>query len=134
MDVARPATKRCPFCAEEILSEAIVCKHCGRDLVPMAPPVPATPPPPPPAAYAPPPPTRTNGMAIAALVLGIVWVYGVGSVLALVFGYSAKAEIDRSGGAQTGRGMAVAGIVLGWVGVGLIAFGILVALTSGQNY
>jgi hypothetical protein len=25
-------TKRCPFCAEEILAQALVCKHCGRDL------------------------------------------------------------------------------------------------------
>jgi DNA-directed RNA polymerase subunit RPC12/RpoP len=27
------ATKECPFCAETIKREAIVCKHCGRDLV-----------------------------------------------------------------------------------------------------
>jgi hypothetical protein len=26
--------KRCPFCAELVRSEAIVCKHCGRDIQP----------------------------------------------------------------------------------------------------
>lgn len=26
------ATKRCPFCAEEILSAAVKCKHCGSSL------------------------------------------------------------------------------------------------------
>ena len=36
--------KICPFCAEEILPAAIVCKHCRRDLVP---PVASTPAPPP---------------------------------------------------------------------------------------
>ena len=61
-----------------------------------------------------------------ALVLGIVCVYGIGSVLALVLGYSAKTEIDRSRGAQGGRGLAVAGIVLGWVAVGTLALGLRV--------
>jgi len=67
--------------------------------------------------------TSTNGLAIASMVLGILWIYWVGSILALVFGYVAKGQIDRAAGHQTGRGMAIAGIVLGWIGVAILALG-----------
>jgi len=60
--------------------------------------------------------TSTNGFAIASLVLGIVGGFACfGWILALVFGYIAKSQIAASGGQQQGRGMAIAGIVLGWV-------------------
>ncbi len=68
--------------------------------------------------------SETNGFAIASLVLGIVWIMGVGSILALVFGYIAKGQITASGGAQGGHGLAIAGIVLGWVGVGVMLVGL----------
>jgi hypothetical protein len=65
--------------------------------------------------------TATNGMAIASMVLGIVWLWGLGSVVALVLGYAAKREIKRTN--QNGSGMATAGIILGWIGVvGLVFF------------
>jgi hypothetical protein len=57
------------------------------------------------------------------LVLGIAGAYGVTAILALIFGYRARREIDESNGQQTGRGLAVAGIVLGWVGIGLFLVG-----------
>lgn len=73
--------------------------------------------------YAPAP--KPNGLAIASLVLGILWIYWIGSILALIFGMVGKSQIDNSGGAQSGRGMAIAGIVLGWVGVGILLLFIL---------
>jgi hypothetical protein len=74
---------------------------------------------------------KTNGLAVAALVLGIVWIYWIGSILALVLGYIAKGQIARSGGRETGMGMAIAGIVLGWIGVGFLTlFGLALALGS----
>jgi hypothetical protein len=76
-----------------------------------------------PPAGPPPPMPKTSGLAIASLVLGIVWVYGITSILAIIFGVIAKRNIRDSNGWVTGDGMATAGLVLGIVGVvGTIAF------------
>jgi hypothetical protein len=70
--------------------------------------------------YQAPPNAGTNGLAIASLVLGILWIYWIGSILAIIFGYMARKQIAESGGIQQGGGMATAGIVLGWIGVGVM--------------
>jgi hypothetical protein len=73
-------------------------------------------------------PQTTNGLAIAGMVLGILWLYWVGSILALIFGYVARGQIAASHGREGGGGMAMAAIVLGWVGVGVLGLVMLSVL------
>jgi nitrate reductase NapE component len=73
--------------------------------------------------------TKTNKLAILALVLAIV----SGPVLALVLGYIARRQIDRSGGRQTGRGMAVTAIVLGWVILGIVVVAFVGGFLAGAT-
>src|ERR1035441_1060576 len=45
------------------------------------------------------------------------WVYGVGAILAIVFGFIARSQIKQSNGTQQGGGMALAGIIIGFAGI-----------------
>jgi hypothetical protein len=87
--------------------------------------------PPQPPSYPPPAGSRTNGLAVASLVLGIVWLCGVGSILALVFGFMALSRIKRTG--EGGRGMAIAGIVLGSIGAIVLVISIAALAGSGSD-
>jgi Domain of unknown function (DUF4190) len=60
---------------------------------------------------------RTNTLAIASLVLGVVWCGGIGSVLAVILSAQARRSIRGSGGTESGEGLATAGLVLGIVGI-----------------
>jgi hypothetical protein len=76
-------------------------------------------------------PPGQSGKATAALVLGICGLLIcplICSVLALVFGYQSRNEIDASGGMIGGRGMAKAGIILGWVGIGITVLFVLLVI------
>jgi hypothetical protein len=70
----------------------------------------------------------TNGLAIASMVLGILWLWWIGSVLAVVFGHIALGQIKRTG--QGGRGMAIAGLVLGYLGIALLVVTIAVVAAN----
>jgi hypothetical protein len=74
------------------------------------------------------PAPSTPGSATAALILGICAIFVCNIIcapLALVYGYKARNEIDASGGRLGGRGMATAGIVLGWIGIVLAVLTII---------
>ena len=71
------------------------------------------------------PKTKTNGFAIASLVFGIIWLGFLGSILAVICGHVALSEINKSNwtgspGRQTGKGMAIVGLSLGYLGLALL--------------
>lgn len=101
-------------------------------------------PPPPPGGYGYPPPgpgypppqaaVGTNGMAIASLVCSLLgWICVIGPILGLIFGFIALGQIRRTG--QGGRGIAIAGIVIGVVAIVLgIVVGILSAIGGSMSH
>ena len=78
-----------------------------------------------------PPPRPTNGLAIASMVLGILWLYWIGSILALVFGYVARSQIRQRN--EAGNGMAIAGIVLGWIGVATLVVTLIIVVVVANE-
>jgi hypothetical protein len=68
----------------------------------------------------------TNGSAIVSLVLSVLGLCGIGSLLGIIFGHRARREIRQSGGYQGGDGLALAGIIVGYVSLVLWALVITV--------
>lgn len=68
---------------------------------------------------------KTSGLAIASLVFGILDFIGLaicgGSFVAIICGHLALSKIKQSGGMIAGRGLAIAGLVLGYVSLAITA-------------
>jgi hypothetical protein len=76
------------------------------------------------------PVAQTSNLALVSLIAGIAsWVIApfLGAIIAVITGHMAKNEIRRSAGLLTGDGLATAGLVLGYVQIGLSVIGICVA-------
>jgi hypothetical protein len=111
--------KKCPFCAEEIKDEAIVCKHCGRDLrtgqTGQQQAVPA--------AY------TYLGIdyarkALSNAIVGIFFLGFIAGPAAIICARKAK-KILKPG--EFGYGKAQAGEIIGWIIVGIY----ILAIVSG---
>ena len=98
------------------------------------------PPPPPPPSYPPPgygygyggqPSAGYNGLAIASMILGMMWLYGVGAILAVIFALIAKRQIRERG--EKGGAMATAGLVLGIIGTAGIVLFIVLIVAFGDD-
>ncbi len=63
-------------------------------------------------------PEQKSTLAILSLVfgvLGITILFLIGSIAAVVLGHAALKQIDTSGGSVSGRGLAMSGLVLGYI-------------------
>ena len=72
-------------------------------------------------------PTTTNGFAVSALIFGLVG----GTVFPIVFGHVALAQIGRTG--ERGRGMAIAGLILGYLSLTVVVVIVIVVLVAAAN-
>ncbi|HKW88111.1 MAG TPA: DUF4190 domain-containing protein [Candidatus Acidoferrales bacterium] len=78
---------------------------------------------------------QTSGKAVASMVLGIcVFILGfLTGIPAIVFGHLAKSDIRKSGGRLQGDGMALTGLILGYLSVVFIPFILIIAAIAIPN-
>lgn len=78
-----------------------------------------------------PPPRETNPLALISMIAGIIGVTllpFLASIVAIITGHLARGEIRRNPARYSGDGMAVTGLVLGYIGVVLTVLVIVIFL------
>ena len=86
----------------------------------------------------------TNGLAMTSMILGIagivlIWLpivdfLGIlGAIVAVILGHIGFSQINRPGNMQGGRGMAIAGFVLGYISIAIFVLVIIVLAAASSS-
>ena len=130
----------CSKCGAALADNSRFCANCGNPAVeapapvsPVAPSAPALSAPGP-AALGPAPALaeETSGKAVASLILGIINVFPL-CIVAIILGHISLSEIKKSAGRLKGRGLAIAGLVMGYLGVAAIPLVLILAAIAIPN-
>lgn len=78
-------------------------------------------------------PPETSGKAIGALICGLLFFFFPTAVIAIVLGHLSLSEIRKSAGRLKGQGLAITGLVLGYMGVAIIPFVLIIAAIAIPN-
>jgi type IV pilus assembly protein PilA len=115
----------CPKCGKPNPDTSQFCISCAQVLA-------QSPPPPGPTAEAgvasPLTPPATDTKAIASLVCGLLSFIFPAAVAAVILGHISRSDIRKSGGRLTGSGLAMTGLVFGYLGVSVIPILIIAAI------
>jgi type IV pilus assembly protein PilA len=109
----------CNHCGRDNPDSSQFCNSCGANLTTSTPAVPYP-------VVPPPGPTETvptSGKATASLILGILGltIFSILTAIpAIIFGHMSRKEIRESGGRLKGEGMALAGMIMGYISTGLV--------------
>ncbi len=100
----------CAGCGNSLTANDQFCRVCGKAVDASAPA----------AASAPAVPAETSGKAIASLICGLFFFLPPTAIAAIILGHLSLSQIRRSAGRLRGDGLAIAGLVLGYLGAGPI--------------
>jgi hypothetical protein len=75
---------------------------------------------------------QTSGKAIGSLICGIINIFPL-FIAAVILGHLALSDIKKSAGHLKGQGLAIAGLILGYLGVVAIPFILIIAAIAIPN-